>query len=507
VTPSATPSATLISTPIGTPGCSVAGFYGTDSSADFTDGEAYFMLANVNLGGTVMNVTLQMSNPDNNQMQVALYADNGGNPGALLATSDVVPVPNAGSFTMNLNGGLGVTIPSGVVWIAVLGTNGTGTYSLVASGEIVTDFEYQVADAFPGFATATNEGADFGAMAVDLNGCAVTPTFTPSVTSTQTPNGTFTATPSSSASPTTSPTFTSSETANGTFTASPTCSPTYTATPTASATGTDTDTSTVTPTSTNTPTPIATIAIQVTPGASSPISLSLSFTSTSSSTSETSTVAAQVVVAPNAFSTPVTLSMQVYDTNVAPAPDISTFTVLGATYQISATDANGYTIEPSAGSTETLVFPYNPADLNGENPLDLEVSYYNGASWTSLTGTVNTAADTITVTTNHFSIWAVSLKTHATPVVPASETGRVAFGPVPAKQGDPLRIFFDKAPASGSFQVYNVAGERVAEDSFGSSGDSLRTASLAPGIYLARIVVSYQDGSSRTVLQKIIIVR
>lgn len=245
----------------------------------------------------------------------------------------------------------------------------------------------------------------------------------------------------------------------------------------------------------------------VTPGGSSPVNISVSFTA--SSGSGTTTTAAQILLSPSAFSTPVTVAMQVYGADVAPAPSLGQFTVQGNTFQITATDSNGNTLEPSAGSSVTLTFPYDAQALAaaGESPSQLEVAYFDGTSWTSLTGTPNTLLDTITVVTNHFSIWAVVLKTPATPAVPVSEVGKAAFGPVPAKQGDPLALYFDRAPASGSFQVYNVAGQRVAEDSFGSSGASLQTGSLAPGIYLARIVVNYEDGSSRTELQKIIIVR
>ena len=176
---------------LGTPGCSISGNYDTDSSGVFAENEMYFMPLQIPQGGTVTDLTLQMAVPDGNTMQAALYEDNGsGQPGAIRVSGDAIPVPNAGPFTMALAGGSGALVPAGVVWLGILGTGGTnGSYSLVASGEQTADFQYDVATAFPASvgAAATDEGSSFGALAVDLNGCAVTPTITPTSTPSCTP--------------------------------------------------------------------------------------------------------------------------------------------------------------------------------------------------------------------------------------------------------------------------------------------------------------------------------
>jgi len=152
-----------------------------DGTGIFDDGEIYFMPLSVTAAQTAANITLQMNAPDGNLMQTALYADNGsGQPGAFLGVSNAVPVSSTGAFTMDIGGG-GLTLAPGTVWLAFIGTGGTGSYTLTASAEQEIQFRYLDTENFPpsNGSSANPEGGDFDAVAVDLNGCAATPTVTP----------------------------------------------------------------------------------------------------------------------------------------------------------------------------------------------------------------------------------------------------------------------------------------------------------------------------------------
>jgi hypothetical protein len=104
-------------------------------------------------------------------------------------------------------------------------------------------------------------------------------------------------------------------------------------------------------------------------------------------------------------------------------------------------------------------------------------------------------------------IYAVGSFPTPTPNYGVSTLGKAVWGPVPAKAGDPVNLYFDKAPASSSCQVYNLAGDKVLSASFDGPSASLQTGHLAPGIYAVRAVVNYQDGSTQTMFQKIVITK
>jgi len=157
---------------------------------------------------SVLNITLQMAVPDGNLMQTALYADDGaGQPGELLGTSDVIPVSASGPFTMDI-GGSGLTLSPGTVWLAFVGLGGSGSYVLSASNEQESDFQFLDGGSFPPSvgAQATDEGEGFGALAVDINVCYLTPTVTETNASTptasETPASSMSFSPSISNSPT-----------------------------------------------------------------------------------------------------------------------------------------------------------------------------------------------------------------------------------------------------------------------------------------------------------------
>ena len=270
-------------TPMGTPGCSVDGVYSPDDSTAFFDGDVYFMPLTLGAAVTVTGITLQMAAADGGTFQAALYQDDGtGNPGALIGASDAVPVPGDGPFTMAIGGPGGISVPAGPTWLAFTdngGTNGApSAYTLASLDEAACDSQYFAwSGAFPAalngasgsLGASTDEGS-YPAVALDLNGCALAPTLTPS------PSATLTATPSLSPSATASPapTATSSATPSVTGTASPTATATASATATPSATSTSTVSPSLSPTAspsvTGTATPTATPSASpsVTPTAS-----------------------------------------------------------------------------------------------------------------------------------------------------------------------------------------------------------------------------------------------
>jgi hypothetical protein len=164
----------------------VAGYYDTDSSASFDGDVIYFMPLTITAAQSVVNITVNMAGFNIAALQCALYADDGsGRPGALLATSDAIDVGTlnpalSGPITMDIGGAGGVALSAGTAWLGILGTTGSG-YTLVASAEQDSDFQYLDAASFPASvgAAATDEGGGFGALAVDLNACAVAPTPVP----------------------------------------------------------------------------------------------------------------------------------------------------------------------------------------------------------------------------------------------------------------------------------------------------------------------------------------
>ena len=119
-------------------------------------------------------------------------------------------------------------------------------------------------------------------------------------------------------------------------------------------------------------------------------------------------------------------------------------------------------VEPQAGTSVTITLPYNPADIpSGDTAADLAISYFNGTSWVTLTATVNTANDTITVVTNHFSWWAATFRQNTpTPLGPIS--GPPLAYPNPAT-GAQVKINIPSlgAPADVKVQIFSESFRMV----------------------------------------------
>jgi hypothetical protein len=87
-----------------------------------------------------------------------------------------------------------------------------------------------------------------------------------------------------------------------------------------------------------------------------------------------------------------------------------------------------------------------------------------------------------------------------------SGLGRSVLGPVPAKKGDPVCMYFDSAPRTTEWLVLNTRGERVASLQFSSEVQQCwATQGVAPGIYFVRVKVNGLDGRQSTLVQKLAI--
>ncbi|HTC21718.1 MAG TPA: hypothetical protein VK859_12765, partial [bacterium] len=196
---------------------------------------------------------------------------------------------------------------------------------------------------------------------------AETPTVAPTMTSTPTISPTFT--PTTPLTPTSSPTFT----------------PTYTVTPTS----TPNSTLTATPTQA----PIETAQATVGASGASP------FLSNGTGAEAGSPALTQ--------GTLVTVS----EYSPSAAPSLGSFqSPNGDIYTFSAVTSGGVNVSNFAPNAVTLVFSYNPSQIpTGYTASQLQVNYFDGTNWNFIPATLDTIHDTLTVVTNHFSVWGVFL--------------------------------------------------------------------------------------------------
>jgi subtilase family serine protease len=91
-----------------------------------------------------------------------------------------------------------------------------------------------------------------------------------------------------------------------------------------------------------------------------------------------------------------------------------------------------------------------------------------------------------------------------TPLYASSSLGKSVLAPVPARQGGPVCLYFEKAPESSQWQIYDLAGELVATRAFEREYQQCwDTGHAAPGIYFVRMILNFADGSQKIMLQKI----
>lgn len=94
----------------------------------------------------------------------------------------------------------------------------------------------------------------------------------------------------------------------------------------------------------------------------------------------------------------------------------------------------------------------------------------------------------------------------ATPGYRRSGLGKMALGPVPVHLGQPLCLYFDALPEGGRWTLYNFAGEKAMDFSFGADelDPCVATAGLAPGLYYAVGTVR-ERGTDKPLRQKVVV--
>lgn len=294
------------------------------------------------------------------------------------------------------------------------------------------------------------------------NTATPTPTSTATNTATQTPTitlGTSTATNTPTKTNTNSPTSTFTNTRTVTPVGTPTYSATNTPTNTSTSTATNTATHTCTPTATDTPTYTATFTTTPTLACTA-----LASTSQAVNPAQPATVvlgAAVIALPANTLAQAVTLSLAEYAASCAlPTQGALQVSFMPDLYLI---DSAGQ--EPQAGMSVTITLPYNPADIPaGYTPADLAISYFDGTQWVTLPVTLDTVNHTVTVVTNHFSWWAVTLEGHTPTSIPTAEGRPAVAYPNPAT-GDRIKVNLPSLAAAGDVkvQVY-TSSFRVVKD-------------------------------------------
>ncbi len=197
------------------------------------------------------------------------------------------------------------------------------------------------------------------------------------------------------------------------------------------------------------------------------------------------------------FASDFTLTAERYDSNPAPTP--SGFSILGTTYVF---DAGGATMLQPV----TLFFLYDPTWVRpGEIPALL---YYDGATWIEVPCVVDTVNYTITATVSHFSVWAVASKSSHGRGAGLNYLGRSAvIAPAPVRSGQTICLYFDSPPQATHWQIFNLAGERVADLQFKGDLPQCWDARVAPGVYIGRVEASYPGQANKITMQKLAILR
>jgi hypothetical protein len=475
-TQTATQTATMTNTPsaspTATPTCLSPGQFGNlvpGSSNWNADGSSFnssrFVLIQ---DGSLLSESIYISALSGNY-RLAVYADNAGQPGALLSQAG----PFVATLGWNTQPMPSVHLAAGTYWLAfqaapnlqVAFSTGTSGIEAYRSGTGFTAFS----DPF-GTATSGNTlWSIYASFCPDL-GYLVTATATPSSTPTCTPifSATPSWTPTSTATPTFSSTLTLTSTYSSTLTPTPTATPTYSSTLTLSSTltATPTDSSTLTLTSTLTATPsysstlTLTSTLTVTPTYSTTLTLTSTLTpSPSFSSTWTLTPTDSSTLTPTPTPSP-TLTPSYSSTPLPTATDTATHS---PTQSQTSSPTLSSTAPPSPSDTATRTATAQATATSTAMPsasVTVTASPSFSPAFSATTTRTATAPPTATPPPT-------PAYTHTTTLTPAptftaevpAVTDRNVFRPT---QGGKLQISF-KAPQDGkvSVKVYNLAGQMV----------------------------------------------
>ncbi len=93
-----------------------------------------------------------------------------------------------------------------------------------------------------------------------------------------------------------------------------------------------------------------------------------------------------------------------------------------------------------------------------------------------------------------------------TPLI--SGLGKTVLAPVPAKKGEPMCLYFSQPPSSSQWQIFNLAGQRVADLNFGQEPKQCwDTSALSPGVYLVHCQVTYISNQQESFTRKVAVVK
>jgi hypothetical protein len=137
------------------------------------------------------------------------------------------------------------------------------------------------------------------------------------------------------------------------------------------------------------------------------------------------------------------------------------------------------------------------------------VTATNTITNTSTQTATNTITNTPTVTATLTLTNTPTLTPRLTETLPfnLSPTGILSLGPNLAQSAEPICLFVNKPDLSSQWDIYDIAGELVAPLSFGSGEACWSHPGIASGLYLVRVRVNYQDGTTADKIFKVIILR
>ena len=88
----------------------------------------------------------------------------------------------------------------------------------------------------------------------------------------------------------------------------------------------------------------------------------------------------------------------------------------------------------------------------------------------------------------------------------SSSHGKPILAPVPVKSGESICLYNSGDVVSSSWQVIDLIGERVASLSFGGGNQCWNTTGVAPGIYVVQLEITYSDGTTANITQKVVVI-